>query len=152
MASSYQARVSLNLLLNSLLPLDVNVSDDRVATQADQGINGTEWAISWSEELMGDLDQDRTRLCQIDRRRNDGDEIAHEEELANALKLMGLSGSNRSVVFPIHNHPTNPDQEVCKGRYSLFDGKGWRFLPDPQGRDKALWASLTLAVSYQKSY
>lgn len=147
--NAYQVRASVAAWLEGALPLDVSLSPpDAVTHQAVDGYNDNEWRITWDKERGDSSDQGQSRLVQVDRHRADGDEIALEKELVQALNNMELAALGRSALVPVMRQYDNDMTVIGHARVKRFQNEGWTPLPDPSQRKGFIRASLTLQVEY----
>lgn len=151
MANPFQVRASVNAWLGSVLPVNPGLTGDQVAYQAIQEARANEWRVHWDSERLGEVDQGWSRLVQIDRSRGDGDENALEQELAQALILLGLTWPGKGRVVQVFDYPDNPGDLVGSAIIRRFRGDGWEMLPDPEDRPGQLRATITLQVEYDAS-
>lgn len=148
MASAFQARASVNRWLSERLPLDFSTEGDRVAFQAAQEAEPTEWRVFWDGELEGEPDQAFSRMVQIDRVRADGDENALEQDLAAAMDACGLTWPGRGAAVPLYDYPADPEIRIGTATLRRLNGDGWRIIPDPADRPSHVRATITLVVTY----
>jgi hypothetical protein len=147
-ANAYQVRASVNRWLDSLIPLNPDLTPaDTLATQGMEGQTANEWHIAWDSERDGEFDQAWTRIFQIVRSRSDGDEIALDAELAACLTALGLDFPGRGALVPIYDYPAG-SAVLTQAVVRRQSGRGWRYLPDPGDRPEYLRAAITLTVSY----
>lgn len=109
------------------------VNNKPVAYQLSESHSPDSWRVHWLKETKGDVDQGRSRLVQLDRFRNDGDEVSMEADCAAWLTAAGLDGLNAQVV-------------VSGMRVGLQNGDGWEPLPPLDGDPQRLRYSLTLEI------
>jgi hypothetical protein len=148
MASAYQLRVSINAWLKSVLPIDEGKAGDQVAFQASEKQRGTEWRVYWDAERAGLSDQSFSRLLQIDRMRDGGNEIALERDWAQALTAMGIDKPGQGPQVPMYDYPDSPETVIGSARVRRIDDAGWQMLPDAAGRIGQLRSTLTLRITY----
>lgn len=148
MANAHQVRASINTWLGAVLPLDPEVANDRIAYQASQAQQGTEWRVFWDTERDGRIDQQWNRLVQIDRLRSDGDEMALELDWAAALAAMALDRPGSVTAVQIYDNPDAQTTMIGRSTVRRLAGQGWILLPDPAGRLGQLRSTLTLRVDY----
>lgn len=149
MANHMQVRASVNRWLGDRITLDPTLNPaDRIAYQGVQGQQANEWHVSWDAERDGGSDQSFSRLFQILRARDDGDEIALERELADLMTMLGLDRPGRGATVTVYDYPDDEHTGIGTAIVRRQGGKGWAYLPDPANRPEHLRAALTLQVDY----
>lgn len=150
MSSAAQIRSSVNRWLGAVLPVNSTLDPaDRIAYQGIQGQQGNEWHIAWDSERKSSTDQHFSRLFQIVRCRQDGDEVALETELAAALTAMDLTIPGLGEAVTVYDYPTRPTVAIGTAIVRRQNGVGWAYLPDPGVRPGHLRAVITLQVDYR---
>ena len=149
MSNFVAVRASVADFLRDQIDLDGDLSPaDRLAFATSDAVAPNEWRLSWSGELGGSADQTCSRILQIERRRNDGDEIALEAELGNLIAVLALDVPGRRLQVPLYDWPDAGTVAIGHATLRRINGKGFEPLPDLAARPDHLRYALSLTVEY----